>query len=64
MDGTIRVRTAAWFATAVVLSVFATVLVMERLNVSATVDDRLRLPTEEEARAALAKIPPRPRIVT
>jgi hypothetical protein len=39
MDGTIRVRTAAWFATAVVLSVFATVLVMQAWRVDAAPGD-------------------------
>jgi hypothetical protein len=39
MDGTIRVRTAAWFATAVVLSVFATVLVMQTWRVDAAPGD-------------------------
>jgi hypothetical protein len=39
MDGTIRVRTAAWFATAVVLSVFATVLVMQALTAGASNHD-------------------------
>lgn len=39
MDGTIRVRSAAWFATAVVLSVFATVLVMQTLTAGAASDD-------------------------
>lgn len=39
MDGTIRIRSAAWFATAVVLSVFATVLVMQTLTAGAASDD-------------------------
>jgi len=39
MDGTIQVRTAAWFATAVVLSVFATVLVMQTLTAGASNND-------------------------
>jgi len=39
MDRTIRVRTAAWFATAVVLSVFATLLVMQEWRVDAAPGD-------------------------
>jgi len=39
MDGTIRVRTAAWFATAVVLSVFATLLVMQEWRANAAPGD-------------------------
>jgi hypothetical protein len=39
MSGTIRVRTAAWFATAVVLSVFATVLVMQEWRADAAPGD-------------------------
>jgi hypothetical protein len=39
MDGTIRVRTAAWFATAVVISVFATLLVMQEWRAGAAPGD-------------------------
>jgi hypothetical protein len=39
MDGTIRVRTAAWFATAVVVSVFATLLVMQEWRADAAPGD-------------------------
>jgi len=39
MDGTIRVRTAAWFATAVVISVFATLLVMQEWRADAAPGD-------------------------
>lgn len=48
MDGTIRVRTVAWFATAVVLSVFATLLVMQQWRVDAAAgdDDATWVPVE------------------
>jgi hypothetical protein len=39
MDGTIRVRTAVWFATAVVLSVFATLLVSQEWRADAAPGD-------------------------
>jgi hypothetical protein len=39
MDGIIRVRTAAWFATAVVVSVFATLLVMQEWRADAASGD-------------------------
>jgi hypothetical protein len=39
MDGTIRVRTAAWFAAAVVISVFATLLVMQEWRADAATGD-------------------------
>jgi hypothetical protein len=39
MDGTIRVRTAAWFATAVVVSMFATLLVMQEWRADAAPGD-------------------------
>jgi hypothetical protein len=39
MDGPIRVRTAAWFATAVVVSVFATLLVMQEWRADAAPGD-------------------------
>jgi hypothetical protein len=39
MDGTIRMRTAAWFATAVVISVFATLLVMQEWRADAAPGD-------------------------
>jgi hypothetical protein len=39
MDGTIRVRTAAWIATAVVISVFATLLVMQEWRADAAPGD-------------------------
>ena len=39
MDGTIRIRTLAWFATAVVLSVVCTLVVMQAVNVLADSED-------------------------
>ena len=39
MDGTIRIRTLAWFGTAVVLSVVCTLVVMQAVNVLADSDD-------------------------
>ena len=39
MDGTIRIRTLAWFATAVVLSVVCTLVVMQAVNVLADGED-------------------------
>ena len=39
MDGTIRLRTAAWFATAVVIAVFTTMLVMQEWRADAAPGD-------------------------